>query len=340
MIVDNDAAVVRRAVAANEPPGVPWMKADACEVSRLAEAGVDKADVVAAVTGDDEDNLVVSLLAKQEFGVPRVVARVNNPKNEWMFNESWGVDVAVSTPHLLTALVEEAVSVGTLVRILSFEGGKARLAEVTLAESSPAADKEIVELELPRDSTVVAVLRRDRLVVPRGDTVLRTGDEVLVLVTDESEGEVRAILTGALGEPALGEQRVGGVDDHETPALRVRDALDQHAPAGIQPADRAAPREDHDDLAGAVGEHRFDRRRSRAGDDPQPLHLASDAHGCARRHRADLGEPEPRVAIVQTYRVELLDRRGEAALQVLEAHGGQPGTIARAGTLATWPPES
>ena len=120
------------------------MKADACEVSRLAEAGVDKADVVAAVTGDDEDNLVVSLLAKQEFGVPRVVARVNNPKNEWMFNESWGVDVAVSTPHLLTALVEEAVSVGTLVRILSFEGGKARLAEVTLAESSPAADKEIV----------------------------------------------------------------------------------------------------------------------------------------------------------------------------------------------------
>ncbi len=75
LIVDNDAAVVRRAVAANEPPGVPWMKADACEVSRLAEAGVDKADVVAAVTGDDEDNLVVSLLAKQEFGVPRVVAR-------------------------------------------------------------------------------------------------------------------------------------------------------------------------------------------------------------------------------------------------------------------------
>ena len=157
----------------------------------LAEPGVDKADVVAAVTGDDEDNLVVSLLAKQEFGVPRVVARVNNPKNEWMFNEMWGVDVSVSTPHLLTALVEEAVSVGTLVRLLSFEGGKARLAEVTLADGSPAADKEIVDLRLPRDSTVVAVLRSDHVVVPRGDTVLRTGDEVLVLVTDESEGEVR-----------------------------------------------------------------------------------------------------------------------------------------------------
>jgi trk system potassium uptake protein TrkA len=196
LIVDNDATVVTRAIAANEPVGVPWMKADACEVSRLAEAGVDSADVVAAVTGDDEDNLVVSLLAKQEFGVPRVVARVNNPKNEWMFNASWGVDVAVSTPHLLTALVEEAVSVGSFVRLLSFEGGRARLAEVTLAEGSAAVEKEIVELGLPRDSTVVAVLRNERVVVPLGDTVVHAGDEVLVLVTDESEAEVRRILTG------------------------------------------------------------------------------------------------------------------------------------------------
>ena len=110
LIIDNDPAVVRSAERSGEPAGVPWLQADACEASRLAEAQVDKADVVAAVTGDDEDNLVISLLAKQEFGVPRVVARVNNPKNEWMFNEMWGVDVAVSTPHLITALVQEAVS--------------------------------------------------------------------------------------------------------------------------------------------------------------------------------------------------------------------------------------
>ena len=103
---------MRAAERSGEPNGVPWLQADACEATRLAEAQVDKADVVAAVTGDDEDNLVISLLAKQEFGVPRVVARVNNPKNEWMFNEMWGVDVAVSTPHLITALVQEAVSVG------------------------------------------------------------------------------------------------------------------------------------------------------------------------------------------------------------------------------------
>jgi trk system potassium uptake protein TrkA len=197
LIIDNDPAVVKRALAAREPEGVPWFQADACEVSKLAEANVEKADVVAAVTGDDEDNLVTSLLAKQEFGVPRVVARVNNPKNEWMFNQMWGVDVAVSTPHLITALVEEAVSVGSFVRLLSFEGGKAKLAEVTLAAGSPAADKEISELGLPRDSTVVAIVRNDRIVVPRGDTIIRIGDEVLVLVTTDSEDDVRQILTGS-----------------------------------------------------------------------------------------------------------------------------------------------
>jgi len=197
LIIDNDIAVVRRAGADREPEGVPWFQADACEVSKLGEAGVDKADVIPAVTGDDEDNLVISLLATQEFAVPRVVARVNNPKNEWMFTQMWGVDVAVSTPHLITALVEEAVSVGSFVRLLSFEGGKAKLAEVTLAAGSPAADKEIAALGLPRDSTVVAVIRNDRVVVPRGDTLIRIGDEVLVLVTIDSEEEVRQILTGS-----------------------------------------------------------------------------------------------------------------------------------------------
>ena len=107
-----------------------WVLADACEVDDLRKVPLDGADVLAAVTGDDEDNLVISLLAKQEFAVPRVIARVNNPKNHWMFNESWGVDVAVSTPHLLTSLVEEAVSVGTMVRLLSFERGRASLIEV------------------------------------------------------------------------------------------------------------------------------------------------------------------------------------------------------------------
>ncbi len=195
-IIEQDEDRVIRMQAVGEPAGATWHLADACEVSSLRTIGLGDADVVAAVTGDDEDNLVTSLLAKQEFAVPRVVARVNNPKNEWMFNESWGVDVAVSTPHLLTALVEEAVSVGTLVRLLSFEGGRATLIEVTLAGESPAVDSDIVGLDFPRDSTVVAVLRNDRVIVPRGDTRLQAGDEVLVLVTTESIDDVRRILTG------------------------------------------------------------------------------------------------------------------------------------------------
>jgi trk system potassium uptake protein TrkA len=196
LIVEVDPDRVARAQAAGEPEGVKWLNVDGCEVSSFAKAEPERADVVVAVTGDDEDNLVISLLAKQEFGVPRVVARVNNPSNEWMFNASWGVDVSVSTPHLLTALVEEAVSVGSLVRLLSFENDRARLSEVTLAENSPAEGVEIRNLALPRDSTVVAVLRQDHLVVPRGDTVLGAGDEVLVLATVDAEDEVRRLLVG------------------------------------------------------------------------------------------------------------------------------------------------
>jgi trk system potassium uptake protein len=195
-IVDNDPTIVRQALRAGEPEGVEWHVGDACEVGLLDRLTINEVDVVAAVTGDDEDNLVISLLAKQEFGVPRVVARVNNPKNEWMFNDLWGVDVSVSTPHLLTALVEEAVSVGSFIRLLSFEGGRAKLAEVTLADGSPADGQTIVELGFPRDATVVAVLRAERLIVPRGDTMLRKGDEVLVLVTTDSEDDVRGLLIG------------------------------------------------------------------------------------------------------------------------------------------------
>ncbi|HVC15278.1 MAG TPA: TrkA family potassium uptake protein [Acidimicrobiales bacterium] len=195
LVLEQDPELVQE--RRDEVPGVHWIAADACEVSSLDAAGFASVDVVVAATGDDEDNLVVSLLAKQEFAVPRVVARVNNSKNQWLFNESWGVDVYVSTPQLLTALVEEAVSVGSLVRLLQFQGGTAHLVEVTLAQDSPAAGVAIADLGVPRDATVVAVVRRDRLVVPRGDTVLQSGDEVLVLVTSDVEPTVHALFIGS-----------------------------------------------------------------------------------------------------------------------------------------------
>ena len=194
LIIESDAALVEKM---ESTMACRWFVGDACEVSTLQGAGVAEADVVVAATGDDEDNLVVSLLAKQEFAVPRVIARVNHPKNRWLFNETWGVDVSVSTPHLMTALVEEAVSVGTLVRLLHFAEGKARLVEVTLAENTPAQGQNIAELGMPRDSSVVAIVRERRVVVPRGDTVLEAGDEVIALVTEDSEDAVRTILVGS-----------------------------------------------------------------------------------------------------------------------------------------------
>jgi trk system potassium uptake protein TrkA len=170
--------------------------ADACEVSELVRAGAEQADVVVAVTGDDEDNLVISMLAKQEFAVPRVLARINHPENRWLFDQAWGVDVAVSTPHLLTALVEEAVTVGTLVRLMSLPGGRAHLEEITLSEGAAVVGHDLASLAFPRNSTVVAIVRAGGVVVPRGDTSLLAGDEVLVLVTDDAEDAVRALLVG------------------------------------------------------------------------------------------------------------------------------------------------
>jgi trk system potassium uptake protein TrkA len=193
LLIEQDQSIVNRSVAAD---GVEWFIGDACEVNSLREAGLEKCDVVVAATGDDEDNLVVSLLAKQEFAVPRVIARVNHPKNEWLFNENWGVDVSVSTPQIITALVEEAVTVGRLVRILQFEGGQARLVEVTLADDSPAIDRSIAEMDVPRNATIVAIVRDEHVVMPRGDSIFEAGDEVLAMVTPESEDEVRRLLTG------------------------------------------------------------------------------------------------------------------------------------------------
>ncbi len=194
VVVERDHHQVERRRVAPGLGSINWIVADACEISELARAEPERADVLLAVTGDDEDNLVASLLAKQEFGVPRVIARVNHPANEWMFAEMWGVDIAVSAPHLLSALVEEAVSVGSIVRLLQVAGGKARLIEVTLSDDSPVREQQLVDVGFPRGSSVVAIVRSGNVVVPRGDTSFHVGDEVIVLVTDEAEAEVTALL--------------------------------------------------------------------------------------------------------------------------------------------------
>ncbi|XVS66274.1 potassium channel family protein [Actinosynnema sp. CA-299493] len=171
-----------------------WVQADACELSSLEDAGMQLCDVVIAATGDDKVNLVVSLLAKTEFAVRRVVARVNDPANEWLFTESWGVDVAVSTPRILSALVEEAVTVGDVVRLMTLRQGQANLVEITLPGDTPLAGSPVNGLALPRDAALVTILRGGRVIVPTPDDTLEGGDELLFVAAADVEQEIRSAL--------------------------------------------------------------------------------------------------------------------------------------------------
>jgi trk system potassium uptake protein TrkA len=189
--------LIEREVDQFEPQSVEqadWVLGDACEVSILEESGLELCDVVIAATGDDKVNLVVSLLAKAEFAVRRVVARVNNPANEWLFNDAWGIDVAVSTPRMLAAMVEEAVSVGDLVRLMTFRQSQTNLVELTLPQETPLAGKAVSDLELPRDAALVTILRGDRVIVPTPDDPLEPGDELLFVATSDVEPQIRAAL--------------------------------------------------------------------------------------------------------------------------------------------------
>jgi trk system potassium uptake protein TrkA len=186
-----------RMVRPERVPAAEWILADACELASLQEADLASCDVVVAATGDDKVNLVVSLLAKTEFAVGRVVARVNRAENEWLFNEQWGIDVAVSKPRLMAALVEEAVSIGDLVRLMTFRQAEANLVEITLPESAPYVGHPVREVPLPPDSALVAVLRGKRVLVPSPDDPLEARDELVFVCTSEVEDAVRSVILGA-----------------------------------------------------------------------------------------------------------------------------------------------
>jgi trk system potassium uptake protein TrkA len=183
-------------ISVERVPTAEWLLADACEITSLDEAALQRCHVVIAATGDDKVNLVVSLLAKTEYGVPRVVARVNNPKNEWLFNESWGVDVAVSTPRLMSALVEEAVSVGDLVRLMRFSQGNANLVELTLAGDTELVGTRVGDVRWPTDTALVTIIREGRVLVPGSDDTLEAGDELLFVAAQEREEELERLLSG------------------------------------------------------------------------------------------------------------------------------------------------
>ena len=171
------------------------VEGDACEVDVLEAAKLNEADVLVAATGDDKVNLVISLLGKTEFSVPKVVARVNHPKNEWLFNESWGVDVAVSTPRMLTALIEEAFSVGELVKLFSFKESQTDLVEMTLSAQSPVIGVRVGDIAFPTDTALVAILRSRQVITPSKDDALEAGDELVFVTRADQESELTKILT-------------------------------------------------------------------------------------------------------------------------------------------------
>jgi len=187
LLIDKDP----KALKMESVPDAEWLLADACEISSLSKAGLDTCQVMVAATGDDKVNLVSSLLAKTEYGVPRVVARIKHPKNEWMFNSSWGVDVAVSTPRIIAALVEEAVTVGDVVRLFSFRTGKANLVELTLPDNSKCVGKTVSEVALPDGSALSAIVRDGAVITPHGDDVFSSGDELIFIATPEAEAQIK-----------------------------------------------------------------------------------------------------------------------------------------------------
>jgi trk system potassium uptake protein len=177
-------------------PEADWFLGDACEVANLETASLEDYDVVIGATGDDKVNLVVSLLAKTEFSVRRVVARINHPNNEWLFTEAWGVDHAVSTPRVLAALVEEAVEVGDIVRLFGLREGQANLVEVTLPDSASIAGSCTRDLNLPKDAALVAIIRGSRVITPTPEEPLEAGDELLFVALPEAEAAIRTSVLG------------------------------------------------------------------------------------------------------------------------------------------------
>ena len=186
-------------------PGAEWFLADACELTSLEEAEMQICDVAIAATGDDKANLAMALLAKTEFGIARVVARINDARNEWLFSEAWGVDVAMSTPLAIVAAVEGAIDVGHLIRLMAL-GRDSRgdlgqsatnVAKVTLPDDSPLVLKRVRDLAMPEDSALVTLLRGNQLIIPKPDDVLRAGDEMLFVSASSVEEHIKAMVSGA-----------------------------------------------------------------------------------------------------------------------------------------------
>ena len=192
-VVDNRPEVVAKL---RQEVGGDVICGDGCSPQILEQAGAAKAKLVVALTHDDEDNLVICRLAKHHFQVPRVIARVNNPRNEWLYTKAWGVDVAISQVHLTAKVIEEEIGLGELVTLLKLAHGEAALVEVVLTETAPCLGKAIREVNFPPETVIASIIRQGKLVIPRGDVRFEAGDEVLAVSTVKAESALKELLVG------------------------------------------------------------------------------------------------------------------------------------------------
>jgi trk system potassium uptake protein len=193
-VIENRQSVLER--LRNELPEESIIAGDGSSPSILELAGIESAQVLAAVTGEDEANLVVTSLARFEYKVPRTIARVNNPKNAWLFDKNMGVDVSLSQPDILAKLIVEEMSLGDMMTLLKLRRGEYSVVEEKVHPSAIAAGKAVRDIELPPECVLVAILREGRLIIPRGDTIINEVDEIIALVHTSQLANLARILGG------------------------------------------------------------------------------------------------------------------------------------------------
>ncbi|MEN6356886.1 MAG: NAD-binding protein [Armatimonadota bacterium] len=175
--------------------GETVMHGDGCEIRTMNEAGMGRANVVVAVTGDDEDNLVICQMAKRKFGVPRTIARVNDPKNEELFQQL-GIDQTVSSTRIIFNLLEQQIETGQVIPLAALKKGEIEVVEADINSSSPANGVKIGQLDLPANALIISVIRDDHAIIPHADTKLRAGDSVIAMIKADREKELRDIFSG------------------------------------------------------------------------------------------------------------------------------------------------
>ena len=195
VVVEHRPEIIER--LRQELPPDCVVEGDGSLPSVLEQAGVSEANVIAAVTGEDEANLVVCMLARFEFSVPRIIARVNNPKNAWLFSTEMGVDVALNEADMMAHLVAEEMSLGDMITLLKLRKGQYAIVEEKVHPMAVAVGKAIRELMLPPQCVLAAIIRKGELIIPKGDVTLQAADEILAVV-HSSQAATLASLLGPL----------------------------------------------------------------------------------------------------------------------------------------------